>query len=76
MIATALSLCDCGLQKQGPPNTLRYILRDVKKHVPRDYRYSLPDIGLVVNKLMGGAFRWEAQYTMAMAPGWNKQSIW
>ena len=46
------------LQKQGPPNTLRYIIRDIKKNVSRDYRYTLPDIGLVINKLMGGAFRY------------------
>ncbi|XP_071516413.1 transient receptor potential cation channel trpm isoform X2 [Panulirus ornatus] len=43
--------------KSGPSNTLRYIIRDVKKNVPRDYRYTLIDIGLVINKLMGGAYR-------------------
>ncbi|XP_066967422.1 transient receptor potential cation channel trpm isoform X5 [Macrobrachium rosenbergii] len=43
--------------KRGPANTLRYIIRDVKKTVPRDYRYTLIDIGLVINKLMGGAYR-------------------
>ncbi|XP_069947217.1 transient receptor potential cation channel trpm isoform X1 [Cherax quadricarinatus] len=43
--------------KCGPSNTLRYIIRDVKKNIPRDYRYTLIDIGLVVNKLMGGAYR-------------------
>ncbi|XP_069984689.1 transient receptor potential cation channel trpm [Penaeus vannamei] len=43
--------------KQGPANTLRYIIRDVKKNIPRDYRYTLIDIGLVINKLMGGAYR-------------------
>jgi transient receptor potential cation channel subfamily M protein 3 len=43
--------------KQGPANTLRYIVRDVRPHLPRNYSYSLIDIGLVVNKLMGGAYR-------------------
>ncbi|KAB7493931.1 Transient receptor potential cation channel trpm [Armadillidium nasatum] len=42
---------------QGPVNTLRYIIKDIKKTVPRDYKYSLIDIGLAINKLMGGAFR-------------------
>ncbi len=43
--------------KQGPANTLRYIVRDVRPHLSRNYSYSLIDIGLVVNKLMGGAYR-------------------
>ncbi|XP_065218711.1 transient receptor potential cation channel trpm isoform X4 [Planococcus citri] len=47
--------------KQGPSNTLGYILRDVRPHIPRGYMYTLHDIGLVINKLMGGAYR--AQYT-------------
>ncbi|XP_014259871.1 transient receptor potential cation channel trpm [Cimex lectularius] len=47
--------------KQGPSNTLGYILRDVRPHIPRGYVYTLHDIGLVINKLMGGAFR--SQYT-------------
>ncbi|KAK9497367.1 hypothetical protein O3M35_004699 [Rhynocoris fuscipes] len=47
--------------KQGPANTLGYILRDVRPHIPRGYVYTLHDIGLVVNKLMGGAYR--SQYT-------------
>ncbi|XP_066585207.1 transient receptor potential cation channel trpm isoform X2 [Prorops nasuta] len=47
--------------KEGPSNTLGYILRDVRPHIPRDYMYTLHDIGLVINKLMGGAYR--AQYT-------------
>ncbi|KAK7065328.1 Transient receptor putative cation channel subfamily M member 7 [Halocaridina rubra] len=45
--------------KRGPANTLRYIIRDVKKNLPRDYRYSLIDIGLVINKLMGGAYSYD-----------------
>ena len=43
--------------KQGPANTLRYIVRDVRPNLQRNYSYSLIDIGLVVNKLMGGAYR-------------------
>ncbi|XP_060536582.1 transient receptor potential cation channel trpm isoform X2 [Cylas formicarius] len=43
--------------KQGPSNTLRYILRDVRPHIPVGYVYTLHDIGLVINKLMGGAYR-------------------
>lgn len=38
-----------------------YILRDVRPNIPRGYMYTLHDIGLVINKLMGGAYR--AQYT-------------
>lgn len=48
-------------QKEGPSNTLGYILRDVRPHIPRGYMYTLHDIGLVINKLMGGAYR--SQYT-------------
>ncbi|XP_073954021.1 transient receptor potential cation channel, subfamily M isoform X7 [Choristoneura fumiferana] len=43
--------------KSGPGNTLQYILRDVRPHLPRGYIYTLHDIGLVINKLMGGAYR-------------------
>lgn len=43
--------------KHGPGNTLGYILRDVRPHIPRGYVYTLHDIGLVINKLMGGAYR-------------------
>ncbi|KAK9872342.1 hypothetical protein WA026_017801 [Henosepilachna vigintioctopunctata] len=43
--------------KQGPSNTLGYILRDVRPHIPVGYVYTLHDIGLVINKLMGGAYR-------------------
>ncbi|XP_055889921.1 transient receptor potential cation channel subfamily M member 3-like isoform X5 [Biomphalaria glabrata] len=43
--------------RQSPSNTLRYLVRDVKKHVPSNYRYTLPDIGLVLQHLMGGGFR-------------------
>ncbi|KAJ8980323.1 hypothetical protein NQ317_008031 [Molorchus minor] len=47
--------------KQGPSNTLLYVLRDVRPHIPLGYWYTLHDIGLVINKLMGGAYR--ASYT-------------
>ncbi|CAB0039857.1 unnamed protein product [Trichogramma brassicae] len=47
--------------KEGPTNTLGYILRDVRPHIPRGYMYTLHDIGLVINKLMGGAYR--SEYT-------------
>ncbi|XP_076682032.1 transient receptor potential cation channel, subfamily M isoform X1 [Andrena cerasifolii] len=47
--------------KEGPSNTLGYILRDVRPNIPRGYMYTLHDIGLVINKLMGGAYR--SQYT-------------
>ncbi|XP_017773710.1 PREDICTED: transient receptor potential cation channel trpm isoform X3 [Nicrophorus vespilloides] len=46
--------------KQGPSNTLWYILKDLKA-IPEGYNYTLHDIGLVINKLMGGAYR--AYYT-------------
>ncbi|XP_075920424.1 transient receptor potential cation channel subfamily M member 3-like isoform X4 [Petromyzon marinus] len=44
--------------KQGPSNTLYHVVRDVKKgNLPPDYRISLIDIGLVMEYLMGGAYR-------------------
>ncbi|CAL1532413.1 unnamed protein product [Lymnaea stagnalis] len=43
--------------RQSPSNSLRYLVRDVKKHVPSNYRYTLPDIGLVLELLIGGGFR-------------------
>ena len=43
--------------KRGPTNTLRYIVRDVHPNLPKSYAYTLMDIGLAVNKLMGGAYR-------------------
>ncbi|CAL4083894.1 unnamed protein product [Meganyctiphanes norvegica] len=42
--------------KQGHSNTLRYIVSDVCRNVTKDYRYTLIDIGLVINQLMGGAY--------------------
>uniref|UniRef100_UPI00398F13A0 transient receptor potential cation channel subfamily M member 1-like n=1 Tax=Pristiophorus japonicus TaxID=55135 RepID=UPI00398F13A0 len=42
----------------GPPNTLHYLVKDVKKgNLPPDYHISLIDIGLVIEYLMGGAYR-------------------
>lgn len=37
--------------------TFSYILRDVRPHIPKGYVYTLHDVGLVINKLMGGAYR-------------------
>ncbi|XP_037339129.1 transient receptor potential cation channel subfamily M member 3 isoform X2 [Pungitius pungitius] len=44
--------------RHGPSNTLFHLVRDVKKgNLPPDYRISLIDIGLVIEYLMGGAYR-------------------
>ncbi|TRY94606.1 hypothetical protein DNTS_015812 [Danionella cerebrum] len=44
--------------KLGPANTLHILVRDVKKgNLPPDYQITLIDIGLVVEYLMGGAYR-------------------
>ncbi|XP_072373488.1 transient receptor potential cation channel subfamily M member 3 isoform X5 [Scyliorhinus torazame] len=56
--------------RHGPSNTLYQLVRDVKKreyqafswiyfqgNLPPDYRISLIDIGLVIETLMGGAYR-------------------
>ncbi|GFY53608.1 transient receptor potential cation channel trpm [Trichonephila inaurata madagascariensis] len=43
--------------RTGPNNTLQYLVRDVRKNIPRLYRYTLYDIGLIIEKLMGGAYR-------------------
>ncbi|PVD19530.1 hypothetical protein C0Q70_20019 [Pomacea canaliculata] len=43
--------------KQGPSNTLKYLTKDVLKHPTSSQRYILPEIGLVIQHLMGGAFR-------------------
>ena len=31
----------------------------MRPHIPRGYVYTLHDIGLVINKLMGGAYRYD-----------------
>ncbi|XP_051569160.1 transient receptor potential cation channel subfamily M member 1-like [Myxocyprinus asiaticus] len=42
----------------GPTNTLHFVVRDVKKgNLPPDYQITLIDIGLVLEYLMGGAYR-------------------
>lgn len=41
---------------KGPPNTLFYIVRDVVR-VRQGYRFKLPDIGLVIEKLMGNSYQ-------------------
>ncbi|XP_069018078.1 transient receptor potential cation channel subfamily M member 1-like [Embiotoca jacksoni] len=44
--------------KLGPANTLYAVVRDVKKgNLPPDYQITLIDIGLVLEYLMGGAYR-------------------
>lgn len=43
-----------GFQDRGPPNTLYYIVRRVVK-VVEGYSYTLPDIGLAIEKLTGYA---------------------
>ncbi|XP_061577797.1 transient receptor potential cation channel subfamily M member 1-like isoform X2 [Cololabis saira] len=44
--------------KLGPANTLHVVVRDVKKgNLPPDYQITLIDIGLVLEFLMGGAYR-------------------
>eukprot|EP00092_Neocalanus_flemingeri_P021755 GFUD01023599.1.p1 GENE.GFUD01023599.1~~GFUD01023599.1.p1 ORF type:complete len:1565 (-),score=309.61 GFUD01023599.1:400-5094(-) len=43
--------------KQGPANTLRFLVQDVLPKMPKNYRYSLLDIGHVINKLIGGGYR-------------------
>uniref|UniRef100_A0A8C1PEN9 Transient receptor potential cation channel, subfamily M, member 1b n=1 Tax=Cyprinus carpio TaxID=7962 RepID=A0A8C1PEN9_CYPCA len=46
------------LNKLGPANTLHIVVRDVKKgNLPPDYQITLIDIGLVLEYLMGGAYR-------------------
>ncbi|PAV69075.1 hypothetical protein WR25_21949 [Diploscapter pachys] len=45
---------------KGPTNTLYYIARDVVR-IRRGYHYILPHIGLVIEKLMGNAYK--SQYT-------------
>uniref|UniRef100_A0A7E4V2Z3 LSDAT_euk domain-containing protein n=2 Tax=Panagrellus redivivus TaxID=6233 RepID=A0A7E4V2Z3_PANRE len=42
--------------EHGPPNTLFYIVRDVVK-MHTNYRYTLPHIGLAIEKLMGNGYR-------------------
>uniref|UniRef100_A0A914VVH5 Transient receptor potential cation channel subfamily M member 3 n=1 Tax=Plectus sambesii TaxID=2011161 RepID=A0A914VVH5_9BILA len=41
---------------KGPPNTLYYIVRHVVK-IGRHYQYTIPDIGLALEKLMGSAYQ-------------------
>ncbi|KAK2171560.1 hypothetical protein NP493_1054g00080 [Ridgeia piscesae] len=48
-----------GTQNQDGASTLRYLIRENKKHIPSGYHYTLFDIGLVMEKLMGGAYRAE-----------------
>ncbi|XP_046889263.1 transient receptor potential cation channel subfamily M member 1-like [Hypomesus transpacificus] len=44
--------------KLGPANTLHVVVREVKKgNLPPDYNITMIDIGLVMEHLMGGAYR-------------------
>lgn len=47
------------IQEHGPTNTLRFILQDVVNlgDVRSNKKYNLPNVGLIVEKLMGGGFR-------------------
>ncbi|KAJ8028997.1 Transient receptor potential cation channel subfamily M member 3 [Holothuria leucospilota] len=40
----------------GPPNTLGYLVSDVRKSGRQEQRYNLYDIGMVVENLMGGTY--------------------
>ena len=42
--------------RNGPANTLNYIVRDVVPRMPKGYQYTLLDIGLVINQLMGSGY--------------------
>nr|XP_018667447.1 transient receptor potential cation channel subfamily M member 1-like isoform X2 [Ciona intestinalis] len=39
------------------PVNVVYLMNDVKKNIPPGYRFTLTDIGLVIELLMGGAYR-------------------
>ncbi|XP_065569239.1 transient receptor potential cation channel trpm-like isoform X2 [Artemia franciscana] len=43
--------------KTGPANTLGYLVADIRPHMPRNYHFTLLDIGLVINQLMGGTYK-------------------
>ena len=47
----------CPYQKNGPANTLEYLVRDVVHRMTKSHRYTLIEIGLVINNLMGNGFR-------------------
>ncbi|KHJ40963.1 hypothetical protein D918_08970 [Trichuris suis] len=42
---------------KGPPNTLSTLMQDVMTDGIKGKTYSLPDIGLLIEKLMGGGYR-------------------
>ncbi|XP_044521330.1 transient receptor potential cation channel subfamily M member 1 [Gracilinanus agilis] len=57
-ILTIITVNSSSVWRLGPPNTLHLLVRDVKKgNLPPDYHISLIDIGLVLEYLMGGAYR-------------------
>ncbi|CAF5062990.1 unnamed protein product, partial [Rotaria magnacalcarata] len=45
--------------REGPPNTLHYIAKDIRKirKTASTGKYTLPDIGLILEKLMGHGYR-------------------
>ncbi|XP_041464047.1 transient receptor potential cation channel subfamily M member 3-like isoform X2 [Lytechinus variegatus] len=43
--------------KQGPGNTLAHLVKDVRKHHHQLLKYSLYDMGLVFENLMGGTYQ-------------------
>jgi transient receptor potential cation channel subfamily M protein 3 len=43
--------------KQGPSNALGYVVKDIRPKDQQGSPYTLYDIGLVINRLMGGAYR-------------------
>ena len=43
--------------RQGPANTLRYLVRDVVPKMGRDHRYTLIEMGLVIDQLMGQGYQ-------------------
>ncbi len=44
-------------QKNGPANTLEYLVRDVVPRMTKSHRYSIIEIGMVIDNLMGSGFR-------------------
>ena len=44
-------------QLKGPANTLEFLVRDVVPRMPKGYKFTLIDIGLVINQLMGSGYR-------------------
>eukprot|EP00057_Strongylocentrotus_purpuratus_P026830 XP_011681304.1 PREDICTED: transient receptor potential cation channel subfamily M member 3 [Strongylocentrotus purpuratus] len=58
---TVARLEDLYNTKQGPANTLPYLVKEVRKHNHQLLKYSLYDMGLVFENLMGGTY--QSSYT-------------